>query len=614
MRNIDPTASEYITSGYIQLSRPGGPLFDPVTVAMVIAGSSLAAGAMSADATSSAASTAAGSTDRATQMQFDMYNRNKADVQPWMNTGNLALSQLSSWLGLPGSGAPGTGAPGMATSGGGGSPGETMDQIRARLAPQFTTPSPQMSFGDVIHGIQAGTYNPNGTVDQPGLDAAVRNAMLGQGTGAAGMPGGAMPQAIVPTGGQAPGMGAGAGSFGALTRPFGPGDAAADPVLGMAQSQYANLGADPYLNTMNQRASTAGTNPLMDVANGQLAASANDPLMPVASSNLAATAVDPLMGVANQQLAGTASNPMMPLTLASLSGTQSDPVMAMLSKGFNFSEDPGYQFRLQQGLDAVKNQASSLGGVNSGATLKSLNDYAQGQASSEYNNSFQRWLQQLMSMGSEQNSQFGRQSTALGQTLGEYNAGFGRQATAFGQAAGEQQAQFGRQATAFGQAAGEQQAQFGRQSTAFGQAAGEQQNLFNQQQASLGQAAGEYNADFNRQNVSLANVSGAYQDSFNRWNTTLNNIFSRLSGVAGTGANAAIGMAGIGTGVAGQAGANTILGGQMQGAGQLGSANAFVNGLNGAIPTLQQMFTSQVPTPTPVNLGTATGADASVFW
>lgn len=74
-----------------------------------------------------------------------------------------------------------------------------------------------------------------------------------------------------------------------------------------------------------------------------------------------------------------------------------------------FQATPGYEFRLNQGLDAVGGMASANGMLNSGATMKALNDYAQGQASSEYANH----LNLLSGLaGSGQNAASG-QATAL---------------------------------------------------------------------------------------------------------------------------------------------------------------------------------------------------------
>jgi hypothetical protein len=53
-------------------------------------------------------------------------------------------------------------------------------------------------------------------------------------------------------------------------------------------------------------------------------------------------------------------------------------------------QDPGYQFRLKQGQDAIQRSAAGHGLLHSGNTLAALNDYTQGQASNEFQNSFGR--------------------------------------------------------------------------------------------------------------------------------------------------------------------------------------------------------------------------------
>lgn len=65
-----------------------------------------------------------------------------------------------------------------------------------------------------------------------------------------------------------------------------------------------------------------------------------------------------------------------------------------LSKSFdpnNFQQDPGYQFRLNEGLKALQRSAAAKGMANSGATMKAINDYAQGAASQEFNNAYNRY-------------------------------------------------------------------------------------------------------------------------------------------------------------------------------------------------------------------------------
>lgn len=55
--------------------------------------------------------------------------------------------------------------------------------------------------------------------------------------------------------------------------------------------------------------------------------------------------------------------------------------------------DPGYQFRLNEGLKALQASAAARGVLNSGGTLKGIEDYGQNYASQEYGNVFNRALQ-----------------------------------------------------------------------------------------------------------------------------------------------------------------------------------------------------------------------------
>ena len=56
--------------------------------------------------------------------------------------------------------------------------------------------------------------------------------------------------------------------------------------------------------------------------------------------------------------------------------------------------DPGYQFRLQQGLQMLDNSAAAKGGLLSGNTLQGEQNYAQNYASNEYGNVYNRAFQQ----------------------------------------------------------------------------------------------------------------------------------------------------------------------------------------------------------------------------
>jgi hypothetical protein len=56
----------------------------------------------------------------------------------------------------------------------------------------------------------------------------------------------------------------------------------------------------------------------------------------------------------------------------------------------DFTADPGYQFRLQQGQQALDRSASARGGMFSGRAAKDLMNYGQGAASQEYGNVYNR--------------------------------------------------------------------------------------------------------------------------------------------------------------------------------------------------------------------------------
>lgn len=77
----------------------------------------------------------------------------------------------------------------------------------------------------------------------------------------------------------------------------------------------------------------------------------------------------------------------------------------------DFQEDPGYQFDLQQGQQAIQRSAAASGGLQSGGTLKALAQYTQGQASNEYGNAYNRYM-------NNQSTQFNRLASlsGIGQT------------------------------------------------------------------------------------------------------------------------------------------------------------------------------------------------------
>ena len=91
-----------------------------------------------------------------------------------------------------------------------------------------------------------------------------------------------------------------------------------------------------------------------------------------------------------------------------------DTQTAQFNPNIDITQDPSYQFRLQQGMQALQRSQAATG-ISGGAAAKAISDYAQGSASQEYANAYQRALQT-----SSQNASINNQN--FGQDLNTYNA------------------------------------------------------------------------------------------------------------------------------------------------------------------------------------------------
>lgn len=58
----------------------------------------------------------------------------------------------------------------------------------------------------------------------------------------------------------------------------------------------------------------------------------------------------------------------------------------------NFTSNPGYQFQLQQGQNAINSSAAATGGTLNGGTLKALQQYTTGLANTTYGDAYNRYL------------------------------------------------------------------------------------------------------------------------------------------------------------------------------------------------------------------------------
>jgi hypothetical protein len=157
----------------------------------------------------------------------------------------------------------------------------------------------------------------------------------------------------------------------------------------------------------------------------------------------------------------------------------------------NLQQDPGYQFRLDQGMQALQRSQAATG-ISGGAAAKAIAEYSQGVASQEYGNAYQRAL-----AASQQNTGINQQN--FQQQLQGYNAN-------------QQNAM--------------NQFQTGAQ--------GYQLNSANHQQwiqnAAAANQANNANA-LNQYNTGLQN----YNTNYNRFATHQGDVFNRLAALAGIG-------------------------------------------------------------------------------
>jgi len=118
---------------------------------------------------------------------------------------------------------------------------------------------------------------------------------------------------------------------------------------------------------------------------------------------------------------------------------------------FNFQADPGYGFRMSEGLKALERSAAARGGLMAGGTGKALQRYGQDMASQEYGNAFQRFQQDRAARAGLGQMEYGRfadeqaRRAAAGQTeYGRFADDMSRRqalgAMEYGQFAGERSA------------------------------------------------------------------------------------------------------------------------------------------------------------------------------
>lgn len=92
-----------------------------------------------------------------------------------------------------------------------------------------------------------------------------------------------------------------------------------------------------------------------------------------------------------------------------------------------FHTDPGYAFRLSEGMKALENSASARGGLLGSNHMKQIQEYGQGMASQEYQNAFNRYHAERNSRLNQLQSLAGVGQTALNQ-MGQAGQNFANNA------------------------------------------------------------------------------------------------------------------------------------------------------------------------------------------
>ena len=127
------------------------------------------------------------------------------------------------------------------------------------------------------------------------------------------------------------------------------------------------------------------------------------------------------------------------MELLGLGGNTGAQGYGSASKPFSmgdFQADPGYQFRMQQGQQALERSAAARGGLLSGRAGKDMTNYAQGAASQEYGNVYNRKFNEFQTNRSNQlnplQSLAGMSQTASGamsNAAGNYGSNVGNNLT-----------------------------------------------------------------------------------------------------------------------------------------------------------------------------------------
>ena len=200
--------------------------------------------------------------------------------------------------------------------------------------------------------------------------------------------------------------------------------AVAGPLIGgmMAPDPPAPSAPRPQMQQqpMQQKSSGGGNNNNMGVM-GLIGQAAGGVRGANAAHEAAGVLSDASDSATNQQTAfyNQSRGDMQPyinngnIALSSMAGKFANGQLGGQFTGDDYlaNKDPGYDFQLKQGNQALQNSQAAHDGALSGSAMKGMIDYNQGMASTGYQNAYNRWL------SSQQNS--------YGQLSGLTNIGLG---------------------------------------------------------------------------------------------------------------------------------------------------------------------------------------------
>lgn len=109
----------------------------------------------------------------------------------------------------------------------------------------------------------------------------------------------------------------------------------------------------------------------------------------------------------------TANNRLMQLLGLAEGGAENGSLMQNFGMD-QFQADPGYQFRMDEGMRALEGSAAARGGLLSGAAMKAIQKYGQGVASQEYGNAYSRYT-------ADQTNQYNRLAGLVNTGMGATN-------------------------------------------------------------------------------------------------------------------------------------------------------------------------------------------------